>query len=444
MGFSIGPISLTFLEAHSWDVRRQVEIVNVPFARQTGFTVGAELVSYQLGGAFYADTDAAAKVIRRQMNELFNNPDIDFEYIKFDLDDDELSGWFLLDSINTQIIPAVFGDYPFSASVRRLGKDASHIFGYYYKANELTNDFSLTGREWTLYETTLSVGDARFQNRVGALSITGVLTVPTNRLTPAEFTGGAAYPTAINNRIRVWDDMGSASEGDWKEAFGPDHIFDGSAIVDNNHIRYKWDLAANLVSVFRYDSGNGWVEAISGFSFGTDLDARVLSYAKQQLSINYLSHEMAIITQIYSDETTTLAVRYKIVYGTWFMSCELVTDDQGLAGDTTLVTGNGTKDANVNNISTGNYTSIRITGSGIQSSLGIFHTKTPTPSNPGSTVTLGYDVPANIHFNFGVFVIQYPLPSYLTLETLGREYLANISLHRVLVDPQWWNRVITA
>ena len=81
MSFRIGPIELPFHEKLGWSNRRRLSMIPIPMGRDAGYTAGVESTSYKIETSFYATTDAAAKLLRRQLNELVRNPWIDFVWI---------------------------------------------------------------------------------------------------------------------------------------------------------------------------------------------------------------------------------------------------------------------------------------------------------------------------------------------------------------------------
>lgn len=436
MGLSIGPIELTFLEAHNWDVRRQIEMVNVPFARQTGYTVGAELVTYQLTGAFHADTDTEAKQIRRQLNELFNNPDIDFEYIEFDLDDEELSGWFLLDSINTQIIPGVFGDYPFSCSVRRLGNIENLKIGGYWKSNELTNDYGLSAREWLAIPNGLGSGVGAV--RTGEGGSNQMVTSPTAN--PIVYQGDFDTSTYYDMRCRLVDYTTILpSSSTWTDIYGKDHKFataGASYMMHNGLIGLDHSQVAGPTKILKgllYNNGSAsWQIYLTRFYLK---NAAGTTYTiLHRPVIEKYNYDEIVWTVMYGDtsDNNNFPVTFRLRRGTYFIDVEIPVRETGVdIGPNTSIEISG--DPFTSSSSAANY----FVGVNTSTQMGFLYTETASPSYTSTAVKLGQTISASNVGKFAILLTSNPLPSGVTLANLGTEYIANISQQTVLVNPKW-------
>ena len=69
-----------------------------------------------------------------------------------------------------------------------------------------------------------------------------------------------------NGEVKIWDELGEASESDWIKVFDVDHEFTGKAVIQNSIYRVILDPATEYITVYRYDSG--WTK-IDDFTAGT-------------------------------------------------------------------------------------------------------------------------------------------------------------------------------
>ena len=447
MSYSIGPISFPFLEAHSWDARRQTQIVNVPFARQTGFSIGAELVSYSLSGQFYAGTEAEAKVLRRQLVELFNNSDIDFEYIQFDCDDEELSGWFLLDQVSVSIPPGTLGPYPFSASVRRLGNLSTHLFGTYWTSNPYTNDFALIGREWVAAPN--SLGSPVNDDRPGEGGENQIVVAPAPLENPIVYRDQPTFADYYDLACRCYTTAGNPSDGlngiaDMPEVFSSGHVYsdanNDSLVVSNGlvAIAYNSSLGIATMQMIIYEPTLGipWRTIVSSIDlFDTSLGVyRVVS---QYPIVEKLSKDEIVLQVVYSVtadyDQNSVTVRYKIRRGTYFIDVHLKTKGADIDSTSRLLT-----TASVASPVTATNTYVATVNSvPAMSSAGFLHTETFVGVASGTNIQLGYDVLPNSETRFAVFVLPETIPTGTTVVNMGNEFIANMRQQPVLVDPRW-------
>lgn len=453
MSYSIGPITFPFLEAHSWDARRQTQIVNVPFTRQTGFSTGAELVSYSLSGQFYADTEAEAKVLRRQLVELFNNSDIDFEYIEFDCDDEELSGWFLLDQVSVNIPPGSLGPYPFSASVRRLGNLSTHLFGTYWTSTPYTNDYALTGREWVAAPN--SLGSPVNDNRPGDGGENYIIVAPSPLVSPITYQAQPTIADFYDMACRAYTIPGTVSIADAlnevaskTEIFSNDHETIRSAtttareriIISNGLIALAYDPvpSRNETELYVYDSAvappSSWVQVALDVLYTTTASA--FSYSAQQFRpvFEKVSRDEIIFKVILSNtdayDQNLVTARYRIMRGSYFVDVHLKTNGTDIDTDTAIL---GT-DALSSLTSGANYS---VADVGTKGKVGYLHTETATSTISVFSLRLGYSVAINSETHFGLLLTPPALPTGTTLANLGNEFIANMRQQPVLVDPRW-------
>ncbi len=120
---TIGGIEVQFIQTISLSDGRRNQIIDIPYGMQTGHGAGGQLTRYQIQSAFYGDGDSVsdAKVRRASLRNLVRNFQNEIIKIEFAHDSAELDGWFLIDSIDTDIQGASPNTFDFSLSATRLG-----------------------------------------------------------------------------------------------------------------------------------------------------------------------------------------------------------------------------------------------------------------------------------------------------------------------------------
>ena len=450
MGIQIGPITLDSLEGQSWSISRRSETVGVPFGRSYSTTTGMELISYDLSGLVKAATDAAARLLRQQLQDLFNNHSLDFVYIAFDHDSPEFSGWYILDRLSMSLDAHIFGAYPFAASVRRLAAHGGLTEAQYFHAVTLTNDYSsLTPRPWTALVN--GRGGASHDLRTGQGGSNRIVANANDAIIPYDHP--AAPDVYAGGRCRIFDTRTNLfsphnavdpDETDWLERFGNNIHFEGDAVVDNGLIRYV-ALRAGGHYIYLW-AGSYWERVADppDWAFG---DSPINASSTRLISIEYFDWDrITFLDYQDSQDNRGAALRWTLRRGTYFFEIETASRIGTILATSEIVSPYSTTlGAFDNDVATANYASARVTApvSGNQYHFGFLHTETATPagSSGGSyvRVQLGVTVAEDAYFKVAYFAVPHPLPSGLTKANLGLEFLSGSTTRRVLVDPEWVN-----
>lgn len=438
---TIGPIELPNILTLKWSTRRQNEIVSIPYGPQQINTVtGVDLVEYQFTGAIFNDV-VAPKLLRRQLTELFNNNTRDFTYIEFSEDDNELTGWFLLDRFSTEIIPNTF-HYNFDMTVRRLSLDNAQMVALYAQDDEpLESDYSFAVRRWVGMPN--GQGDSSHFLRTGDEGTTRVPIDSDVHYMPYTQT------SIINDfRCRVYDTMVPVSlfdnptddESGWEERYGLGNNFTGDVIISNGLIRVGYSRSAGSFTTagtyFIYIwSGTVWERACFDF-----IDGTVAPISNTTPTITYLTNDKIEFIQWYTINNVSVfyGIKNTLSFGNYYVAKELISRSfpphalSYIDGNfNTLVT-------TTHSVVSDNYSSLQMqAASGFNYNMGFLHTKTPVPTNFTGKLFLGYTVPINTRYHFAVFVLPNPPSAGTTLANIGREYLSNSTQKRVLINPKW-------
>ena len=117
---TIGGVIVEFIEAFEVSGSRRNTTVDIPYGYQLAYLSGINLPAYNIQSTFYGETEAIAKSVRARLGTLANNLEEPYVYIEFDTDQAELSGWFLIDSLNVSINGEQPGFYPFTFSAKKI------------------------------------------------------------------------------------------------------------------------------------------------------------------------------------------------------------------------------------------------------------------------------------------------------------------------------------
>lgn len=150
---TIGGITVQFIEAISLSDGRRNQIVDIPYGTPTGYGLGGQLTRYNLRSAFYGDTLAEAKAVRAALRGLVKQHQQELVQIVFDADNSELDGWFLVDSLETDIQGAT-KTFDFTMAATRLAGVSGAVDGLSPAVYSQSNP--LSGNCWTA-ETWISV-----------------------------------------------------------------------------------------------------------------------------------------------------------------------------------------------------------------------------------------------------------------------------------------------
>lgn len=439
MAFRIGPIELPYHENLGWSDRRRNNIVAIPMGRSTGYMAGTELTGYRIQSAFHADTDAEAKLLRRQLHELAKSQQ-NFIYMDFDLDDREHAGWFLLDEVSTEPLPAVFGDYPVSLSGQRLGGTGDFLLGTYWKDNDLTNDWSFSGTPEVALPN--GAGDASLTERSGEGGSSRIILDPSDQL--------IIYPLPdISNfygcRCRIRDTVGEASESDWEDVYGPGHEWQEHAVFDNGLIRFKWDSSTHKTSLHIWLYAI-WAEGAQDYELFLNDGVPTQLTAEYPPIITHFDWDRVEWQLVYTDGTEDYTVvNFALNRGSLFLSMEIKTGANGLHANSGLRTKSGITISTVYNSSGSASPTVGLpldansnfaTGAlSDGTNIGFLYTDQPAGQPPAGTTTKmrqGTTVAANS-------IYRQALVAHLTnpaTTNYGPRYLANVRQQLVLVNPK--------
>ena len=344
MTTSVGPIEFQFIESFSWTDGRSITTTAIPLRRNQSYTVGTNETTYTLSTSFFALTDEAAKVKRRQLHELARNPNIDFVYINFEQDSHEHSGWYHISDVSTTPITGTFGDYPVTFNITRRGTTGSHLLGTYRTANPLVNNYNLTGQNiMTLPNGATNV---QLSSRGGANG--------DNRITVNRPELYLSYPLPLFSglyecRCRIQDTIlaDSTTEAEWADVFGPEHVFQGDHIYGNGQIRFRWYSSSQETTIEIFDTGLGdWLEVASNYRInsggGSFPAGRPITIG---FSWDLVEWHIKYETRI----DNRLTIKYSLSRGQYFIKTEIVSNDNGIDVGSALVTASGATITQVEN-----------------------------------------------------------------------------------------------
>lgn len=450
MAFRVGPIEFPFHEKLSWSNRRRLSMVPIPMGRDAGYTAGVEPTSYQITTSFYAATDAAAKTLRRQLHELARNPYIDFIWVEFDLDGNEHDGWYLLNDVSTDPLPAVFGDYPVQFTITRLGNPGSHFLGTYWTRADLTNDWGLTGKVYI----TLPNGVGResgWAGRDGDNCTNAVIAFPALPV----FSYSQPLADFYAGRCRVQDTMttGETDEDNWQDVYGPEHQFQGDIVIGNDLIRFTWSATTNRTTLEVYSAAaEGWLQAASDFEIYAFSNLLEATYPPLLTRFDWdrVEWQMSYLGRF----DTSITATFSLSRGTYFVSTEFEPGALGMSQSSGLVTPAGVAITSVQNsvgsaaptvglpVDPGLNYAAAILDNG--TCCGFLYTKKGSGQPiAGTTSRINQSVFTFQPYRGAIFAVEYPLLPGLNLGNLGLEYLAGVRQQLVLTEPPYIGQLST-
>lgn len=446
MAFKVGPIELPFHEKLSWSNRRRLNMAPIPMGRDAGYTAGVEPTSYQITTNFYAATDAAAKLLRRQMHELARNPWIDFLWVEFDLDGNEHDGWYLLNDVSTDPLPAVFGDYPVQFTITRLGNPGSHFLGTYWTSAALTNGWNFPGYAVVTLPNGVGAGSG-LKSREGDDCENCYIEYPSSPVFGYSQPKDNFYVGCC--RIRDTVTPNEADETLWQEIYGPEHQFQGDVIFDNGLIRFKWLAGSNKTTLETYSAAaEAWVTVASDYEIYAGSSVLTAGYPPVVTRFDWdrVEWQLGYLSRLDSTVTAT----FTMTRGTYFISVELKAGSGGISSSSALVTPAGVTISSVVNSagSAAPATGLAVdNGSNYAAGLldndacfGFLYTvKGSGQPIAGTTTRLrqSVTVAAGGTYKGAIFAAEYPLPGTLKLSNLGLEYIGGTRQQLVLVEPAY-------
>lgn len=443
MSYSIGPLQFDFLTDHRMVSSKNYSDVSVIGKKSSSYVIGYEFESYTLVGAFYNSNANTARLQRKQLNELVNNPNIDFIYINFDQDTD-LSGWFLLESLETAIDAAIFENYTFTLNVKKV---LGGSFGIYqgWKSNPFIHVYTTAEELWLSYHND-RMRYATAEYRVGYNGLNTIVRGDLS-LSPMYYQNLPVASNIYNMRCEIFDTTIQNSttssavdpvETTWQEKFGVYKSFEGDVVFSNGLIRYIWDDVLSGGRVYLW-TGNNWQAVTNPISWAFSTSPTNLTSLRKPV-ITYFSWNKIVWNETYqTDEQRNIHVRYKMLRGSYFINIS-IKSDHGNILNTSFLTRypSNTHVSYDENITSSNYISAQSTTTlGTSVKYGLFFTD-GTVSNTGTNgvINLGYATLPGVWTHLGLFAIRQPNTGNVSPAILARQFLANMDFGENLLNIQ--------
>lgn len=454
MSYSIGPIQLRSLTNHTWSASQISLTTDIQSQPQVGFVTDQEMVSYNLIGSFFADTAVEARIQRKQINDIIANPNLQQVYITFDQDDDELSGWFVIDSLETTIDAAIFNHYSFTLGVRRL-KTGSGKTGLSWKSKPYNSAYTNTFEVWLSFPPNRFGSSKRNAIRRGADGQGNEILYDVEKGKHSFFTydnfysfnfqsGTSSAEQVYQARCKIYDTVDSNStsdptdpdETDWIERFGTYINFEGDAVFGNNLLRYVWDGTIDGSVVYAW-TGSNWELICTGLSlvFSTTPTTITSSF---QPTVEYFDWNKIIWHENYlTDEGRNVSVRYKMLRGSWTLHVAVKSDQGNLSATTKIEKYAGNSHSSYSqNLTSSNYRiALGTTVLTTPIQYGLFYTDGSVGGGSGGDIELGYTTSPGIWTRFGLFISENPLVSGELITDITNQYLANMDFQETIINP---------
>lgn len=448
MSYKLGPIALRNLTNHTWSAGQPGLTSVIQGQSETGFITGQEMISYNLLGAFFADTATEARIQRKQINDIIANPAIQQIYIIFDQDDEELSGWFAIDSLETTIEAAVFNHYPFTLGVRRIQGNGL-LDTQIWKSHRYAHVYTTASNKWVALPYNRG-NDFIFNSRVGGdgafNSIKDNLVVDGERY-PTYDT--RENPTNANSdyylaRCQIYDTISSSTTSDpnnpdetnWIERFGTYINFEGDLVLRNNLLMYIWDATLGGSKLYVW-TGSNWEIACNTFTLVFSDTPTNLTVAHKP-TVEYFDWNKIIWYENWTeDENRNVSIRYKMLRGSYTLHISIKSDHGDLQSTSGITKYSGNSHSSYDeNLITSNYRVARgtsVLGNPIQ--YGFFYTDGGAGGGAGGAVTLGYTTAEKVWTRLGLFATSDPIQNSVSVSTIAQQYLANMNFQETIINP---------
>lgn len=447
MTYSIGPIELRNLTNHSWSTSQTTLTIDIQSQPQTGFVTGQEMVNYNLIGSFFADTAAEARIQREQINDIIANPNIKQVYISFDQDDAELSGWFVIDSLETTIEAAIFNHYPFTLGVRRI-KGNGLVDIQLWKSLSYTHSYSTTPEKWLslpygrgdIIDDELRIGADTANNPIKRNLTENTYEYPTYNTVQ---TGITAFTDFYLARCQIYDTINSNTTSDptdpdetaWIERFGTYLNFEGDVVFRNNLLMYIWDDTLGGSRLYLW-TGSNWEIACNMFTLTFSDTPTNLTVARKP-TIEYFDWNKIIWHENYTeDEDRNVSIRYKMLRGSYSLHVSIKSDHGNLVSTSGITRYSGNSHSSYDqNLTSSNYrAAVGTTTLTNPIQYGFFYTDGSVGGGTSGAVQLGYTTTEKVWTRLGLFAVQNPIPNSISLEVLAGQYLANMDFQETVTD----------
>lgn len=448
MTYSIGPIELRNLTNHTWSASQPSLNTDIQSQPQTGFVIGQEMVSYNLIGSFFADTAAEARVQRKQINDIIANPSIQQIYITFDQDDEELSGWFVIDSLETTIEAAIFNHFSFTLGVRRI-KSNGLVDTQLWKSLSYNHSYTTAVEKWlslpygrgNVINDELRVGGDTANNPIKRNLTENIYEYPTYNTVQ---TGITAFTNFYLARCQIYDTVNSNTtsdptdpdETDWIERFGTYINFEGDAVFGNNLLRYIWDDTLGGGRLYLW-TGSNWEIACDSFTLAFSDTPTNLTVARKP-TIEYFDWNKIIWHENYmEDENRNVSIRYKMLRGSYTLQVSIKSDHSTLQPTSGITRYSGNSHSSYNqNLTSSNYRGAFNTTTLANSiQYGFFYTDGSVGGGTGGDIQLGYTTNEKVWTHLGLFAVQNPIPNSVSLASLAGQYLSNMDFQEGIINP---------
>ena len=449
MSYSVGPINLRNLTNHTWSASQVSLNTAIQSQPETGFVTDYEMVSYNLIGAFFADTAAEARTQRKQINDIIANPNIQQVYIIFDQDDEELSGWFVIDSLETTIESAIFNHYPFTLGVRRI-KEGSALTVQLGKSNPYLFSYTNVVDGW------LAMPNGR-GNLLGYLKEKRYGADNGFNMIERDILDTGLYPTYNQNfshtdsdvykaRCQIYDtitsnttsDPNDPDETNWIERFGTYLNFEGDAVFRNNLLMYIWDATLGGSRLYIWnDTDFHWEIACDTFTLAFSDTPTNLTVARKP-TIEYFDWNKIIWHENWTeDENRNVSIRYKMLRGSYTLHVSIKSDHGDLQSTSGITKYSGNSHSSYDqNLTTSNYRVARgtsVLGNPIQ--YGLFYTDGSTGGGASGAITLGYTTTEKVWTRLGLFATSNPVQNGVPVSDIANQYLANMNFQESIINP---------
>lgn len=228
-------------------------------ARAIPHAIAAEALQLSITGKISESTPALAQAKKRQLAELVGNIGYPYHYFSWGVSLlNQWDGWYVIqpNSLSFTEDWTTLSVIPFSLNLIRLGTAGNLIPSQYWSAAaEITSGFT------SPTATTM----VSFPNSAADIDVAIVSTVTTSdgtiqlvdnpSLATLEYTPSATLANWVKGECRVYDSVtaGNATEANWVQVLGAEHVFTGDAIFQNGLLRYI--IHAGVGTFYAYDSG---------------------------------------------------------------------------------------------------------------------------------------------------------------------------------------------
>lgn len=347
--------------------------------------------AWQALGGQAAGSLAALRLLRQQLEELRENPELQPVYLQAALTaqtgpvytsrTDSHDGWYLVDALTIDMETYNGrGAAELKGTLTHVGPATPAALALAYAGAALSSSYSATATPLIAYPVGATGQPATTGSRTGGEGVIPLSTLSLTGINPAPFSPPATIAGLFTGGVRVWDTISTASNpvpvaggtfvnANWVEVFGTQHDFAGDMVVTNGlqlHLYVVGSAPCPLVYMWNTTLGTPTWQSIGSVQYqdnagnaGTlrsyDIDRLGLQEVRVRARLNTSAGNWALL------KTKLQAGRYDTYLEFWPQT-QANTNQLGLLWSSTAVYATGLTDTTTSTTFPSNLATTSVSG----------------------------------------------------------------------------------